>query len=85
MPPDDLAAVLARARSHATIDVADFSALYGISKHRAYEAIRASGDEICGLKVIRVGASGGRVRIPSRPALAALGLLEDDPAPGAES
>lgn len=75
MPPDELAAVLARARSNATLTMADAAVLLRVSLGRLYLMARETGC-VAGVPVIRVGAK--NLRIPSRPLLTVLGMLEVD-------
>ena len=74
---DDFTAVMERARTHATVSIADCATLIGRSRNRTYQDIRTTG-EVCGIGIIRAGASGKSLRVPSRPLLRLLGLLDDD-------
>lgn len=69
--PDDLATVLARARAHATITMADTSVLLGRSLNRCYQDARERG-EVAGIPVVRLSQKA--VRIPSVPLLHLLQL-----------
>jgi len=69
--------LLTRARTKTTLTVADTSALTGLSVQRLYEQIRATG-EVCGVKVLRMGATGKAIRIPARPILRLLSLEEEE-------
>jgi hypothetical protein len=69
---DDLATVLERARTHATVTMADASVLLGRSLNRCYEDARGERGEVAGIPVIRLGQKS--IRLPSRPLLRLVGL-----------
>ena len=58
-----------------TLDVDTAAPLVGCSKWQAYQDIRSTG-ALVGVPVLRIGKRG--VRIPTRPLLRALGLVDGD-------
>ena len=76
MPQDDLAAVLQRARAHATINMADASVLLGRSLNRCYQDARERG-AVAGLPVIRLSEKS--IRLSSHKLLRLVGLDDNGP------
>ena len=78
MSIDDLATVLERARTHATVSMADVSTLTGRSLNRLYEDVRRDGRAV-GITVLRLSAKS--VRMPSAPLLRLLQIDDDTETP----
>ncbi len=70
---NDLDAVLARVRAHATCSLPDAAMLLTTSVNRVYGMAKSG--SVAGIPVLRVGAK--NLRLPSKPLLSALGLLDE--------